>query len=185
MTNSIQTRKTTWGTLAFVGFALCVPTANWLIENVGTYCVPDGPCLVPVAPGLAAPSGVIVIGIALVLRDAVHRMLGVRFAFLAIILGAMLSFATASPGLVFASVAAFLLSEFLDLFVYTSLVKRGLAIAVLASGAFGAAMDSVVFIWLAFGNLEYVPGQIVGKLWASIIVALILARRSGFVASKP
>jgi len=26
----------------FIAFILCVPAANWLISNVGSYCVPDG-----------------------------------------------------------------------------------------------------------------------------------------------
>ena len=38
-----------------------------------------GPCLIPVAPGLMAPSGVTMIGLALVLRDLVQRRLGVVF----------------------------------------------------------------------------------------------------------
>ena len=56
-------------------FIACVPAANWLIGNLGTVCVPQGPCLIPVTPGfngsggLTAPSGVLMVGLALVLRD--------------------------------------------------------------------------------------------------------------------
>src|SRR5262245_44991659 len=57
-------------------FIACIPIANWLIGHVGTVCVPNGPCLVPVAPGLLAPSGVLMVGLALVLRDLVQRRLG-------------------------------------------------------------------------------------------------------------
>ena len=53
-----------------------IPLANWMIGHVGTVCVPTGPCLVPVAPGLLAPSGVLTVGAALVLRDVVQRCLG-------------------------------------------------------------------------------------------------------------
>ena len=42
-------------------------------------CVPQGPCLVPVAPGLLAPSGVLTVGAALVLRDVVQRCLGLAW----------------------------------------------------------------------------------------------------------
>jgi hypothetical protein len=66
------------GVLALIGFGLCIPAANWLIGNVGTFCVPNGPCLVPVAPGLMAPSGVLMIGLALVLRDLVQRRKQIR-----------------------------------------------------------------------------------------------------------
>ena len=44
--------------------------ANWLIGNVGVTCIPGGPCLIPVWPGIMSPSGVLMIGAALVLRDA-------------------------------------------------------------------------------------------------------------------
>ena len=39
-----------------IGFALCIPAANWMIGNLGSFCVPNGPCLIPVAPGIMAPS---------------------------------------------------------------------------------------------------------------------------------
>ncbi|MDD9908173.1 MAG: hypothetical protein OXR62_00640, partial [Ahrensia sp.] len=47
--------------------------------------------------------------------------------------------------------------------VFTPLQRRGLVFAVLASGVVGLVVDSVVFLWLAFGSLEFVTGQIVGK----------------------
>jgi uncharacterized PurR-regulated membrane protein YhhQ (DUF165 family) len=159
------------GVLALIGFGLCIPAANWLIGNAGTVCVPNGPCLVPVAPGLMAPSGVLMIGLALVLRDLVQRRLGVGFAAAAVLAGAALSGFVAPPALVVASAAAFLLSEFADLVVFTPLQKRGLVLAVAASGAVGLVVDSVVFLWLAFGSLDYLAGQVVGKAW---MVALAL-----------
>ena len=75
------------GLLAFVLFLGSVPLANWLIGHVGTVCVPDGPCLVPVAPGLMAPSGVLTVGAALVLRDVVQRCLGPFWGLSAILAG--------------------------------------------------------------------------------------------------
>jgi queuosine precursor transporter len=47
-----------------------------MIGHVGAVCPPGGPCLNPVAPGVMTPSGVLMIGLALVLRDLVHRELG-------------------------------------------------------------------------------------------------------------
>src|SRR5262249_37138727 len=135
----------------------------------GTVCQPQGPCLIPVAPGLMAPSGVTMAGVALVLRDLVQRRLGVAAASLAILAGAVLSAALAPPALVIASAAAFLLSEFADLAVYSPLARRGLVIAVVASGMVGLVVDSVVFLWLAFGSLEFLPGQIVGKAWMVLL----------------
>src|SRR3546814_20889424 len=74
-----------------VAFTACVPAANWMIGNLGPVCVPDGPCLIPVAPGITAPSGVLLVGLALVLRDLVQRRLGVSWAAGAIVVGAALS----------------------------------------------------------------------------------------------
>jgi len=152
------------------GFALCIPAANWMIGNLGSFCVPNGPCLIPVAPGIMAPSGVLMIGLALVLRDLVQRRLGLTWAFAAIILGVVLSALLAPPALVLASAAAFLLSETADLAVYTPLQKRGLVLAVAASGAVGLVVDSVVFLLLAFGSLDFLAGQIIGKAWMVLLV---------------
>lgn len=161
------------GYLALVAYAATIPVANWLIGNVGQ-CIPDGPCLIPVGFGLMAPSGVLMIGAALVLRDAVHRLLGWQWAVAAILIGAALSFQFSPPALVIASVTAFALSELADLAVYAPLQRKRLALAVFASGVVGAAVDSAVFLWLAFGSLDFIAGQIVGKLWATAIAAAAL-----------
>ena len=168
------------GFLFLIGFALCIPAANWLIGHVGTECMPQGPCVIPVAPGVAAPSGVLMIGLALVLRDLVQRRLGLRWALGAIIGGAALSALLAPPALVVASTGAFLLSEFADLAVYTPLQARGLVLAVVASSVVGLVADSVVFLWLAFGSLDFLAGQVIGKAWmvlASLPVLQWLRRR--------
>ncbi len=157
------------GVIALIGFGLCIPAANWLIGNVGTYCVPNGPCLVPVAPGIMAPSGVLMIGLALVLRDLVQRRLGVGFSAAAVLAGAAISGFLAPPALVIASAVAFLLSEFADLAVYTPLQKRGLVMAVLASSVVGLVVDSIAFLWLAFGSLDFLAGQVIGKAWMVLI----------------
>jgi queuosine precursor transporter len=162
-----------------IAFAATIPAANWLIGNAGTECVPNGPCLVPVGFGLMAPSGVLMIGLALVLRDAVHEAGGVKAALTAIAVGAALSWLVAAPALALASVAAFALAELADLAVYTPLREKRLGLAVMVSGLVGAVIDSAVFLWLAFGSLAFIEGQIVGKLWMSLAAAaaLLAARR--------
>ena len=168
----------TTGLAAFVAFMACVPLANWMIGHVGTFCVPGGPCVVPVAPGLTAPSGVLVAGLALVLRDLVQRCLGTRAGLLAILGGTLLSVLVAGPQLVLASGTAFLLSELADFAVYTPLQRRGLVRAVVASSLVGLVLDSVVFLTLAFGSLQFLPGQVVGKTWAVLIsIPLVTAVR--------
>ncbi|MGH6769167.1 MAG: VUT family protein [Xanthobacteraceae bacterium] len=165
----IEARRRREGIVFLVLFALTIPVANWMIGNVGTKCVPNGPCLIPVAPGLLAPSGVTMIGIALVLRDLVQRRLGVGVAAGAILAGAMLSAFVAPPALVIASAVAFLLSEFADLAVYTPLARRRLIAAVVVSSVVGLVVDSIVFLWLAFGSLDFLAGQIVGKAWMVLL----------------
>ncbi len=155
-------------------FAACIPAANWLIGNVGTTCVPDGPCLIPVAPGITAPSGVLMIGLALVLRDMTQRRLGLGWAVAAIVGGAVLSILVAPPALVVASGAAFLLSELADFAVYTPLQRRRLILAVLASSTVGLVIDSAVFLYLAFGNLDYFAGQVIGKAWMVVIAVPVI-----------
>ncbi|HWK97599.1 MAG TPA: VUT family protein [Pseudolabrys sp.] len=162
---TIETRKNLEGAIFLVLFCLTIPAANWMIGNVGTVCAADGPCLIPVAPNLMAPSGVLMIGAALVLRDLVQRRLGVEFGVAAIIAGAGISAAIAPPMLVVASTAAFLLSELADFAVYTPLARRRLVTAVVASSMVGLVIDSIVFLWLAFGSLDFLLGQVVGKSW--------------------
>jgi queuosine precursor transporter len=164
-----ETKNRLAGFAYLAAFAACIPLANWMIGNVGTVCVPNGPCLIPVAPGLSAPSGVLMIGLALVLRDLVQRSLGVRWAASAVIAGAALSALVAPPSLVVASAVAFLLSELADLAVYTPLQRRGLVMAVFASSVVGLVIDSAVFLYLAFGNLNFIAGQIVGKAWMVLL----------------
>jgi uncharacterized PurR-regulated membrane protein YhhQ (DUF165 family) len=160
-----------------LGFLACVPAANWLIGNVGTVCVPNGPCLIPVGFGFMAPSGVLLIGLALVLRDAVHEAWGRWGAAALMATGAALSLAVAPAALAVASAAAFLLSETLDWLVYDRLRRHGRALAVAASGVAGAALDTALFSALAFGTLAWQPGLLLGKVYASAIVAAGLAVR--------
>jgi uncharacterized PurR-regulated membrane protein YhhQ (DUF165 family) len=167
---SLDSQRQMEGAAFLVLFALTIPAANWLIGNVGTSCAtPQGPCVVPVAPGLMAPSGVMLAGIALVLRDLVQRRLGTGLSALAILCGSGLSALLAPAALVIASATAFLLSEFADLAVYTPLARRRLVAAVVASSLVGLVVDSIVFLWLAFGSLDFLLGQVVGKSWMVLL----------------
>ena len=186
MTNDTRTKIE--GYIFLVLFCLTIPAANWMIGHVGTFCIPNGPCVLPVAPGLLAPSGVLMIGAALVLRDLVQRRLGVEFGVAAIVAGAALSAGLAPRSLVIASAAAFLLSEAADFAVYTPLAKRRLVLAVVASSTIGLVVDSLVFLWLAFGSLDFLGGQIVGKAWMvllSIPLVAYLRRRDELLGLNP
>jgi queuosine precursor transporter len=170
-----EKRRNIEGGIFLALFCLTIPAANWMIGHVGTDCSANGPCLVPVAPGILAPSGVLMIGAALVLRDLVQRRLGVEFGIAAIVAGAAISAGVAPPSLVFASATAFLLSEFADFAIYTPLARRRLVAAVVASSTVGLVVDSIVFLWLAFGSLDFLPGQIIGKAWMVLLAVPLVA----------
>ena len=164
--------------LIILAYLSCPPLANWLIGHVGTFCVPHGPCVIPVGWGLSAPSGVLVVGFALVLRDLVQRTSGKLWAMTTMATGCAISWAIADQHIALASAAAFLISELADFAVYTPLQRRGLVLAVVASASVGIAVDSIAFLWLAFGSLDFLAGQIVGKAWAvAASVPMIYAGR--------
>ncbi|HEY1152405.1 MAG TPA: VUT family protein [Pseudolabrys sp.] len=184
----MTSRRSIEGYFFLAAFILTIPLANWMIGNVGTFCDADGTCLVPVAPGIKAPSGVLMVGIALVLRDLVQRRLGIEFGIAAVVAGAGISVAVAPPSLVLASAAAFLLSEAADLAIYTPLARRRLVLAVVLSSVAGLVVDSIIFLWLAFGSLAFLEGQVIGKLWMvllSIPLVAWLRRRDERLGLKP
>jgi uncharacterized PurR-regulated membrane protein YhhQ (DUF165 family) len=183
-----DSRRLTEGAVFLVLFCLTIPLANWMLGHVGTVCPPNNPCLLPVAPGLMAPSGVVMIGFALVLRDLVQRRLGVEFGLAAIVAGTALSALVAPQSLVIASAVAFFVSELADFAVYTPLASRRLVLAVVASSLLGIAIDSTVFLWLAFGSLDFLVGQMVGKAWMvmlSIPFIAYLRRRDERLGLSP
>ena len=116
-----QTALAGYKWLIILGYIATIPAANYMIGNVGAFCIPDGPCMIPVGFGYTAPSGVLMIGVALVLRDAVHEFWGARYAFVAVIVGAGLSYFFANPYIALASFIAFAVSEVSDLLVYAKL----------------------------------------------------------------
>lgn len=171
----LERRRRIEGAIYFAAFVASVPLANWFVESVGTTCIPNGPCLIPVAPGLDAPSGVLIIGFALVVRDLLQRRLGVWWSVGAILIGTALSATFAAKALVIASATAFLLSEMADLGVYTPLQRRGLIAAVIASSVVGLVVDSIVFLYLAFGSLDYLAGQVIGKSWMVLLAIPLIS----------
>jgi uncharacterized PurR-regulated membrane protein YhhQ (DUF165 family) len=110
--------------LVAAAFLLCLPAANLLIQNVGAVCVPNGPCLIPVGFGFMAPSGVLMIGAALLLRDAVHEFWGRTTAILLVLLGGVISVPFVGSHLLVASLLAFFVSEMADFFVYDQFRKQ-------------------------------------------------------------
>jgi uncharacterized PurR-regulated membrane protein YhhQ (DUF165 family) len=146
-------------------FIASIVGANWAIATFG---------IVPVGFGLMAPAGVYFAGLTFTLRDALHEVGGRRWVIAAIIGGAALSGLLAGPQLAIASGVAFLASEFSDYAVYAPLRQRSWIGAVAASNVVGTVVDSALFLWLAFGSLAFLPGQIVGKLWMTALAVVVL-----------
>ncbi len=172
--------------IALACYIATIFLANWAIETFG---------LVPVGFGLEGPAGVYFAGLAFTFRDLVQERLGRLWTIAAILFGAAASFLVA-PGFAVASAAAFLVSELLDFAVYTLLAsaaaflvsesldfavytplrERNWIGAVAASNAVGLVADSALFLWLAFGSLDFLAGQVVGKAWMTLLAAAVLWR---------
>jgi hypothetical protein len=157
------------GIIAVLAYIATIYAANWSIETFG---------FVSVGFGLMAPAGVYFAGLAFTLRDITHDTLGRRAVLAAILVGAALSYVI-SPVFAMASAVAFLASELFDFAIYAPLRERHWLGAVALSNTVGLLVDSVLFLWLAFGSLAFIEGQIVGKLWmtAAAVAVLWLVRR--------
>lgn len=117
-------------------------------------------------------------GLSLAMRDVVHEKFGAFVAFACVIVGAALS-AAISPALAFASASAFILCELVDTAVYAGMRRRlSRSWAVALSGVAGAVVDGLSFVWIAFGSMELGAGNVIGKIYASVALALFWWWRS-------
>jgi uncharacterized PurR-regulated membrane protein YhhQ (DUF165 family) len=162
-------RRRAWGVGWLAGYIGTIFAANWALATFG---------VLPLF-GLGVPAGTLFAGLAFTLRDLTQDTLGRTWTVAAVLVGAGLS-ALASPQFALASGAAFLFSELADFAVYTPLRTRHFLRAVLLSNTVGLVLDSVLFLLLAFGTLDWVAGQIAGKLTmtAVAVVALALVRQA-------
>jgi uncharacterized PurR-regulated membrane protein YhhQ (DUF165 family) len=140
----------------FALYILTIFAANWALVTFGVVTV----------AGLSAPAGVLFAGLAFVLRNQTQETLGRRWSVAAIPIGALLS-AFLSPTFALASGTAFLLAESLDYVVYQPLRRQGRIRAMLVSCACGDVADSALFLLLAFGSLQFIEGQLIGK-WLTV-----------------
>lgn len=167
----MNTTTYTWrhatAAVAIAAYLACILGANAAIQHYG---------IVPVGLGLAAPAGVYFIGPALVFRDLVQWTLGKYASLVTLAFGAVMSYAIADPHIATASAVAFGISELADFALFTWIAPRW-SRAVLAGGIAGALLDSAVFLWLAFGSLHLMPGQVLGKAYGVALAAILIAAR--------
>lgn len=152
--------------LSYLGVILA---ANWALETWG---------MISIGFGLMAPAGVFFAGLSFGLRDALQESHGRLLTIALIFVGAGLSWFI-SPAFAVASGTAFLFGELADFAVYTPLREKRWATAVIASNIVGSILDSVLFLWLAFGTAALtwsgIAGLTLGKFYM-ILPALFIVR---------
>ena len=110
------------------------------------------------------------IGAVLVLRDWLQQLRGLLWTMPLVYAAGLASWGigdaagwTRLEKIAVASVVAFTVSETLEAIVFTPLRKRSLTLGVAVSGTAGNALDSWLFLQLAFGSQAFFVGQFIGK----------------------
>jgi queuosine precursor transporter len=158
--------------LAYVGLAIL---ANWLASKY----------VVSVGFGRMAPAGVFAIGAVLVLRDWIQQLAGLWYSLALVYVAGLSSWLvgdaagwTSFQKVAIGSVVAFTISETVEAIVFTPIRRWSLTVGVALSATVGNALDSFVFLAIAFGSQHFFVGQFIGKSWMIIAgTALTLLRR--------
>ena len=148
-----------------------IVVANLLVMNFG---------IIQVA-GLSFPAGAVAVGFTFTARDLVQRRFGKWGCWIWMLVASGIS-AVFSPTLALASLGAFVVAEGLDWAVFTAspLSFRGRAIV---SNLVGTPLDSVVFVYLAFGPIwDAMWGQTIIKLASSLLIVFMIrnVQETGF-----
>ncbi len=166
-----------FGPLAVLYFSLVV-LANWLAARWQH---------VPVGFGEYAPAGVYCIGAVLVLRDWLQQLRGLWWTMPLVYAAGLVSWGigeatgwTSFADVAVGSIVAFTVSETIEALVFTPIRKRNLAAGVAISGLVGTAIDSYVFLRIAFHSEAFFVGQFIGKgEMIALGTLLTLLRRRG------
>ncbi|MGZ4386577.1 MAG: VUT family protein, partial [Gaiellaceae bacterium] len=158
-----------------LAYAALVVLANWLASRY----------VVSVGLGRVAPAGVFCIGGVLVLRDWLQQLRGLAWTMPLVYAAGLASWGigdaagwTRLEKVAIASVVAFTVSETVEAVVFTPLRRRSLTLGVALSGTVGNAIDSYLFLALAFGSQAFFVGQFIGKSEMIVLGTLVtLARR--------
>lgn len=161
--------------LAALFFGLVI-LANWLASKY-TVTVP--------LTDYVAPAGVFCIGGVLVLRDWMQQLKGLLWTMPIVYVAGLTSWLvgdlagwTGLEKIAVASVIAFSVSETVEALVFTPLRKKHLTAGVGLSATVGNALDSYIFLAIAFGSQTFFLGNFFGKLeMIAVGVALTAARR--------
>jgi uncharacterized PurR-regulated membrane protein YhhQ (DUF165 family) len=161
--------------LAYVGL---VVLANWLASRY----------IASVGFGYVAPAGVFAIGAVLVLRDWIQQLSGLKATMAMVYVAGLASWAigdlagwTSLQKIAIASVVAFTISETVEALVFTPVRRWSLSLGVALSGTVGTALDSFVFLAIAFGSQQFFVGQFIGKTWMILAGTLLTIMRRRIV----
>jgi uncharacterized PurR-regulated membrane protein YhhQ (DUF165 family) len=156
-----------------------VVLANWLASKYIVH--------VPFTPYLA-PAGVFAIGGILVLRDWLQQIHGLWKTMPLVYIAGLISWLvgdlagwTPLQRIAIASIVAFTVSETVEALIFTPIRKVSLTIGVGLSAVVGVALDSWIFLTIAFSSLAFFWGQFWGKMFMVILgVILTFFRRAIF-----
>ena len=157
-----------WAAL-YVGL---MPFINWSFGAVDTFAIPGW-----LGGGMFQPLA-IVTGLVLVVRDFAQREMK-HWIWGAMIVGLALSMLTSWIVVVFASAAAFLISETVDWAVYT-FSQRPLSQRIMVSSLASAPLDQMVFIGLA----AQIPGQEGIFAWGTILTGIVSKLLGAWIVSR-
>jgi queuosine precursor transporter len=157
--------------LVYVGLAVL---ANWLASAY----------VVSVGFGYVAPAGVYAIGAVLVLRDWIQQVAGLVVSLVLVYVAGLVSWGIAEAAgwttlqkVAIGSVVAFTVSETVEAAIFTPLRRRSLSGGVALSATVGSALDSFVFLSIAFGSEAFFVGQFIGKTWMVMLGTLLTLLR--------
>jgi uncharacterized PurR-regulated membrane protein YhhQ (DUF165 family) len=170
----VSKRMRSYLSLAVAFFGLVI-LANWLASRY----------VVSVGFGRVAPAGVFCIGAVLVLRDWLQQLRGLAWTMPLVYAAGLASWRIGDPAgwtslekIAVASVVAFTVSETVEAVVFTPVRRQSLTFGVGLSATVGNALDSYLFLALAFGSQTFFLGQFIGKSeMIAAGTALTLARR--------
>jgi uncharacterized PurR-regulated membrane protein YhhQ (DUF165 family) len=165
-------------TLLFVASAAA---SNWAIQHVGRNNGPIAPRTIPIGWGMQAASGVVLVGVMISVRDALHEQVGIRGTLVAITIGSGFSALLAPPALAIASGTTMLVAESADALVYQRLRTWGWFLAATGSNLVSALLDSAIFLVIAYGANVAAHGTYaltVGKVEVSLLTLAALALAS-------
>lgn len=161
-------------------YVAAILAANWALITFG---------VIPIGFGLMAPAGVVFAGLTFSFRNLTQQTLGRSYGYGAIVVGALLSYFISGAGTIpggvlpvaLASGITFLISETADALVWSRFRQTGQIRAMVAGDIAGQVIDSIVFLLLAIGNLDFLLGQVIGKWYTvlPVVLAMWLWRKRG------